>query len=376
MAEVLLQSKADPVKTILWSHEISRISDYGFVEYAVHKIHEHSWSIQAWSGLADEMIGRLNTEPGKYRNSWWLSRIVEALDKAKRQREATDLLRHEAPHVNEFRMLVDRLIAFGLLDEAEKIALERRQAEAANQNERRGYYHDSWPDRLKKIAELREDWPTLASIQAAEFFEQPWSSKLKLLLLTVKRIEGMEPAVRKSVQEFLKSGEYPAAVTKSLKAEKLTPSDRKRWPIPFFCFQRETKSPEPLFDVLCEWAIDESRPDDVVKWFDEYQNAKTFQQRGINQEKVADAIVESYPDRAFRIYRDLAEHEMEVTRQYATAVKILRKARNALEQTGHSNDWPRVMDEIRTTHRRKTNLMKELNNLETPSIVQQKRKGR
>ena len=67
---------------------------------------------------------------------------------------------------------------------------------------------------------------------------------------------------------------------------------------------------------------------------------------------------------------------MEVTRQHATAVKILRKARNALEQTMHSNDRPRVMEEIRTTHRRKTNLMKELDNLETPSIVQQKRKGR
>jgi len=273
-------------------------------------------------------------------------------------------------------MLTDRLIAFGLLDEAEKIALEHRQTEAANQHERRGYYHDPWPDLLKRIAELREDWPTLASIQAAEFFIQPWSSKLKQFLLTVKKIEGIEPVVRKSVQEFLQSGEYPVAIIKSFNNEKPTPSERKRWPIPFFFFQRETKSPEPLFDVLCEWAMDESRPDDVVKWFDEYQKSKMFQPRGVNQEKVADAIVESYPDRAFRIYRDIAEHEMEVTRQYAMAVKILRKARNALELAGHSNDWPHVMEEIRATHRRKTNLMKELDNLETPSIVQQKRKGR
>ena len=188
MAEVLLQSKADPVKLILWSHEISRISDYGFVEYAVQMIHEHSWPTEVWSGVADEMIGCLNADPEKYRDSWWLSRIVEALDEAKRQKEATDLLRKEAHQVNGFGTLADRLIASGLLDEAEKIALERRQAEAANQKEHRGYYHDSWPDRLKKIAELREDWPTLASIQAAEFFTQPWSSKLKLLLLTVKKI--------------------------------------------------------------------------------------------------------------------------------------------------------------------------------------------
>jgi len=376
MADVLLQSKADPVKSILWSHEISRVSGYGFVEYAVRKIHEHHWPTEVWSGVADEMTGILNTDPDEYRNSWWISKITEALDKAKRQKEATDLLRKEASQVNGFGTLADRLIAFGLLDEAKKIALERRQVEATIQKEHRGYYHDPWPDRLKKIAELREDWPTLASIQATEFFTQPWSSKLKVFLITVKKIEGIEPAVRKSVQEFLQSGEYPTAIIKSFNNERPTPSDRKRWPIPFFSFQRETKSLGPLFAVLCEWAIDECRPDDVVKWFDEYQNAKTFQQCEVNQEKVADAIVESYPDKAFRIYRDLAEHEMEVTRQYATAVKILRKARNALELAGHSNAWPHFMEEIRTTHRRKTNLMKELDNLETPSIVQQKRKGR
>ena len=178
MTEVLLQSKAEPVKTIFWSHKISCISDYGFVEYAIRKIHEHHWPSEVWSGVADEMTGSLNAEPEKYQSLWWLSRIVEALDKAKRQKEATDLLRKEAPQVNGFGTLADRLIAFGLLDEAEKIALERRQAETVIQKERQGYYHDPWPDRLKKIAELREDWPTLASIQATEFFTQPWSSKL------------------------------------------------------------------------------------------------------------------------------------------------------------------------------------------------------
>jgi len=374
MAEVLLKSKVDSVKSILWAHEISRISDYGLADYALQKILDHSWPVKVWSGVADEMIGGLNEGTEKHR--WRLRTIVETLDKANRQKEATDLLRKEAPQANEFKMLVDRLIAFDHLDEAEKIALERRQAEAMTEKERRGYYRDPWPDQLKKIAENRKDWPTLASIQAAEFFEQPWREKLKQFLLTVKKIKGVESAVRKSVQEFLQSGEFPAAVKKSFKSEKPTPSELERWPIPFFSFQSDTKRPGPLFDVLCEWAIDERQPDDVVKWYDEHQKTKTPQRRDINHEQVADAIAESHPDRAFRIYRNQAEHEMEVSRQYSMAVKTLRKAKKALVKAGRGNDWPKVMEEIRTTHRRKTNLMKELDDMESPSIVQQQRKGR
>ena len=377
MAELLLQSKIDPVKLILWSHDISHVGEYDFTGDAVKKILDHSWPMKVWSGVADDMLGNLNANPEKHR--WRLRTIIETLDKAKRQKEATDLLRKEAPQANEFGMLVDRLTAFNLLDEAEKIALERRQVEAKttgdNNKERRRYYHDPWPEQLKKIAEKRKDWPTLASIQAAEFFEHPGRGKLKLFLLTVKKIKGIEAAVRKSIQEFLQSGEYPAVVKKSCKNEKPTSSELKQWPIPFFSFQADAKKSESFFDLLCEWAIDERRCDDVVKWYDEHQKVKTPRRREIDHEKVADAIAKSHPDKAFRIYRNQAEYEMEVTRQYSMAVKTLQKARKALEQAARSSEWPKVMEEIRTTHRRKTNLMKELDDLDTPSIVQQKRKG-
>lgn len=368
MVDMLLQSKTSPVTLILWAHEISNISDYGLAESGTYRILDHSWSAKVWSDVADEMI---NTDPAKYR----LRTIVKTLDKANRQKEATNLLRKEAPKTNEFRMLVDRLIEFNLLDEAEKIVFERRQAEAKTAKERYGHYHDHWITLLKTIAERREDWLTLASIQAAEFFQQPYYTALKQLLFTVKKIEGIEPEVRTAIQKFLQSGKYPAAVKKASNNENPTPHEQKQWAIPFFVFPLDTKWSGPFFDILCEWAVNERRPDDVVKWYDEYVKNKTPQRRGIDHEKVADAIAESHPDRAFQIYRNTAEYEIEVTRQYVRAVKILRKARKALEQSGRGEDWSKVMEEIRTTHRRKKNLMMELNNLETPSIVQQKRKG-
>ena len=366
MAEVLLRSKADPVKAILWVHEISGIDEYDFMREAREKILGHAWPVKVWSRVADEMLAGRNVS---------LRTIVETLDKAKRQKEATDFLRKKAPQADEYEMLVERLIAMKLLDEAEKIALERREAELKIAKDRRGFYDDPWPEHLKKIAEKRKDWPTLASIQAAEFFERPCQDDLRTFLLTVKKIAGIESAIRKSVEAFLHSGELPAAIKKSLQNEKPTPSERKRWPLPFFSFQPEAKKPEPRFDVLCEWAIDERRADDVIKWYDESQKSRTSRHREFDLVEIADAICESHPDRAFRIYRDQAEHEMEVTRQYQMAVKTLHKARKALENAGRGGEWPGIMEEIRATHRRKTSLMKELKNLDTPSIVQQKRKG-
>ena len=376
IAEVLLKSKGNPVKSILWAHEISHVGDYDFGGYAMNSILDRAWPIKVWSGVADEMINSLNAEPEKQRSSRGLRTIVQTLDKANRQKEATDLLRKEAPKASEFRMLVDRLIEVNLFDEAEKIIHERRQAQANGTEKQRGYYHDSWPDCLKVIAEKRKDWPTLASIQAVEFFAHPWRDKLKVFLSTVKKIKGIEPAVRKSIEEFLQSGEFPAVVQKSLKNEKPCVREQEHWPVSFFSFKPDTRRSGPLFDVLCEWAIDEGRPNDVVKWYDEHLKNKTPRSREINHGQVADAICKSHPDRAFRIYRNVAEHEMEVTRQYPMAVRTLRKARQALELSGRGGDWSKVMEEIRTTHRRKSSLMKELDELETPSIIQQKRRGR
>ncbi len=142
---------------------------------------------------------------------------------------------------------------------------------------------------------------------------------------------------------------------------------------PFFAFQPDSKKIGPRFDVLCDWAIAEKRPNDVVRWFDELSKHKA-KVREIDREKVADAIAASHPDRAFRIYRDLAEHEMEATRNYLSAVRLLRKIRKALDAAKRGADWPKLMTEIRTTHRRKSSLMKQLDELEAGSIVNQKRK--
>jgi len=72
----------------------------------------------------------------------------------------------------------------------------------------------------------------------------------------------------------------------------------------------------------------------------------------------------------------LAEHEVEATRNYPLAVRLLRKVRKTLETLGRAADWPKLMAEIRATHRRKGSLMKQLDELNAGSIVNPKRRGK
>lgn len=368
LAESLINSKTPPVDVILWAYEISGLGDYDLSESGVRTILERPWPVKIWSGVADSLIAKMH-EKGTSRSD--LRTIVEVLDKAHRQKEATDLLRKEAAKANECGFLADRLIEFGFLDEAETIVREQRKAGSKDEEAR---LDDYWVDRLKKIAEKRKDWPTLASIQAAEFFERPWRYEIKPLIATVKKAK-VEPAIRKSIEEFLKTGKLPAAVSAVLSGRKPTPTMKKAWPIPVFAFDPKERDPGPRFDVLCEWAIDERRPTDVIRWLDESSKHKT-KRRDLNQKEVADAVTETHPDRAFELYRNVAEHEMEVRRNYPEAIKILRKARKALEKAKRGGEWPKVVEEIRTTHRRKSSLMKLIAEMEAGSIVKQKRQGR
>jgi len=373
IAKTLTASTTPPVSIILWALEISDIDEYDFTGYAFKEtIHGRGWSPKIWSDVADALLAALHENIADRRGHGSLRTIVETLDKAQRQSEATDLLRTEAVHTREQEMLVDRLLKFGFIDEAKKICSEQRQSELKNERHT-SFYHDSWSGRLKKIAEMKKDYPTQASIEAAEFFDNPRHETILLLLQTAKKMK-IEPAIRRSLEAFLKTGVLPIAVRKGLEGVKPSAKDLQDWQIPFFEFQIDQKELAPRFDILCEWAIAENRPNDVVRWFDELSKQKTVI-RLVSREKVADAIFDSHPDRAFQFYRDLAEHEMETTRNYLSAVRVLRKARKVLEASGRVGDWKNVIAEIRATHRRKSSLMNQLNELEAGSIVNQKRKG-
>ncbi len=370
---MLLASKSDPVKIVLWSYEMNALDEYAMVDDMGKTLRDHAWPPKVWSEVADRLIASLKNESSEPRNWRQLERIVSALDKAKRREEATELLRKEAPKRGEQEMLADRLIEVGCLDEAEQMIVGhlRKRLPAISKND----YHDrDWMQRLKVVAEKKKDGPTLASIQAAEFFHDPERETILPLLKTAKTLK-IELAIRRGIDTFLQSGELPAAVVSALSGKKPSPAAKRNWPIPVFFFQPKPDAAGSRYDVLCEWAVAENRPDDVVRWFDALQK-KPSQKRHVDEFEVAEAVMSSHPDRAYEIYRKAAEEEMDTTstNHYPLAISHLRKAKQALEKAKRGREWAKIMEDIRTKHRRKSSLMKRLDELEAGPIVKQKRR--
>jgi uncharacterized Zn finger protein len=375
IAALLIASKESPVSIILWVYDISDLDDcYTCNSTLVKNILNRDWSIEIWSGVADALLNKKYKNVAANQRDRRLRAIVEVLDKAHRQEEATNLLRAEAVRVGEEDMFVKRLIKFGFLDEAEKFASEQHKITFGKTNVD-SYDRHHWSDYLKEIADKKQDWAVKASIEAMEFFKSPSDKNILELLSTTKKMK-IESAVRRAIETFLQTGELPTAVKKYLENVKPTAKDCDEWRIPFFVFRLNVSKMRPRFDVLCEWAIAEKRPNDVVYWFDEIAKQKSGKgKHEVDLEDVADAIMNSHPDRAIKIYCCLAEHEMEKTRDYPSAIQLLRKARNTFTNAKRTADWQKTLTEIRITHRRKPSLIKQLDELESGSIVNQKRKN-
>ncbi|GHT28938.1 hypothetical protein FACS18942_09770 [Planctomycetales bacterium] len=342
LTDVLKRSKADAAEIILWAYKTYHKSDFGIGEYPLKTLKEHHWTVNDWSTVAD----RIFCGKDKSLSCIRLEEKIEILDKAQRQGEATDLLRREAKEWYELQTLIHRLIKLNLLDEAE----QRIKQLCRKPNSQSG----EWNKELKAIAEKRSDWITLASIQAAEFFTQPNRGNLQVLIKTIGKLKDKEK-LRKEISVFLETGILPG----------------KNWTLPPFEFAAMPKKSKPHYAVLCQWAIDEKRADDVLRWYDVFVKSKATY--SLDKIEVADAVADRYPERALDIYCGQAEYEFEQTRHYEDGIKLLRKAKVVLEKMNRINDWKDILAEVRICHKRKSKLMKLLDELEAGSIVKQKR---
>ncbi len=81
---------------------------------------------------------------------------------------------------------------------------------------------------------------------------------------------------------------------------------------------------------------------------------------------LAEALEEVEPWEAMIIYREQVEPTIERKRKadYREATDLLAKVRDLMDHTGHGDEFPAYLEEVREKHRRKRNLMKLLPELE------------
>ena len=86
---------------------------------------------------------------------------------------------------------------------------------------------------------------------------------------------------------------------------------------------------------------------------------------GPRDDKIAQAVVETYPNRAIEIWKGIAEAEIAETKTkaYEVAARYLRKIHHVLEKQGCDEEWHRYLAAIRETNKRKRRLLEILDGL-------------
>jgi uncharacterized Zn finger protein len=89
------------------------------------------------------------------------------------------------------------------------------------------------------------------------------------------------------------------------------------------------------------------------------------------EDRVADAVRNTHPDRAAAIWKELAQRWIGQVKPkaYREAAVYLRKLRNLLTETGRDGEWATYLAGIRLEHARKRSLLEVLDSLERTPII-------
>jgi uncharacterized Zn finger protein len=361
----LPQSSLSPVDQMLWVIDAELKDDYELCNGS-----EFFWEKERkasdWGVVANKLIVRLaefKLEKGEdgfsknYRRDRLSDWIIQALENAGRHQEIIPVCEQEAVKTGSYPRLVDALRKAKRFGEAEQwifkgIRVTQKQ----------------WPgiakrlkDALREMREREGDWLKAAAFRTEDFLQ---SSSLHTFQDTKKAAEKAKvwPEVRAAALRYLEIGKVPQ-------------SDSS-WPLPETGIKedRESRKNEfPMTDVLIDIAIEEKRPDDVLKWYDHSKSKKRilWVGDGYQENKIAGAVVDLYPDRAIAIWKNLAEKQISLTqpKAYETAAVYLRKVRNFLKKLKRENEWKDYLLHLRQANARKTKFIEILSRLEGRRIV-------
>jgi len=223
---------------------------------------------------------------------------------------------------------------------------------------------------LRERREQEQNWPQVAAFYAEDFFDHPGARTLIELQKAAKRA-GVEAEVRAGAFYYLETGIVP----QTKKPTKKT-SGVPAWPLPEcevkgMNERRETTA--PMIDALIDIAITEKRPDDVLRWYDQQEPRKisAWGYSGSNEDRIATAVVDAYPDRAVAIWKKLVESQLghAEVRAYETAAIYLRKVHSACTKHGQEREWKTYLATLRQTNLRRPRLVQILDSLTGHPIV-------
>jgi uncharacterized Zn finger protein len=373
----LSQTSLSPAEQMLWAVEANLADEYDLTAGS-DVFWEQKRQPADWSILADILLERLKNPVAakggdqftrNYRRDSLTDWTIKALENAGRQEEIIPLSEQEAVVTGSYVRLVNRLIQAGHQEEAEQWI---QRGIKATQQGSPGTARQL-RDILREIREGHGDWLNVTAFRGDDFFVRPEIGAFKALHQAAESA-GVWPAVRAAVMYYLESGALPK------KAERIDKDlTIPTWPLPETGLRENIDSKGrnfPLVGTLLDIAIEEKRPDEVLRWYDYSGMGRTkdfwrWSYYG-EEDKVAEAIKEAYPERTIAIWKKLAENQIGQTKPkaYEQAGIYLNKLRHLYYKLGKEAEWQSDLTNLRSANIRKTRFLEVLNRLSAKPIIE------
>jgi len=319
---------------------------------------------RTWSDLADRLLVKLgNWKPERPEDAFFRfygrdnlsDEVIRALENAGRAEEALDICFREAELTGSYERLVRKLRSAGRIKETEEWI---RKGVKATEHKYPGIA-SSLKNALMDIRQRKKDWPFVAALRAEEFFANPCLKTFQNLQKACEKMKVWQ-AIRRDSLFYLETGACPVG--------------KSGWPLPDTGFVKpETSRREksPFTDVLIDIAISEKRVDDIWHWYEFVRQRKDTWFGVHRNDDVATAIAHRYPDRAIRIWKDIAEGLIAETNvgAYKEAAAYLKKVIKTLDESGKSAEWAPYLAKLTEKNKRKTRLIQILTVLSGKPIL-------
>lgn len=370
----LPHSSRSPAEQMRWAVEADLSDDYELCRGA-KVFWDRTHPAKAWNVLAEQLaprlaqdqmkMGTVTGETGasphfsdKYRRDRLSDWLIMSLDRAGRREEIIPLCRQEAERTGSYLRLVEQLKKAKRWEEAEQWI---RKGIAATE--------ERWPGiagqlrtSLREMREREKDWPCVAALRADDFFAEPSLKTFQTLQQAAQRAGGL-PAVRAAALHYLETGAVPQPSTPP-------------WPLPESGLKPAIERPRiqpPMIDTLIDIAMAEKRPDEVLRWYDQRKpRSRGWDSGWFVEDRIAEAVAGSSPDRAVAIWKQLAEKQIALTKPkaYEEAAGYLRKIHRVLKQLGKEQDWQGYLVALRRVNERKRRLVQILDTLAGRRIIE------
>jgi len=363
----LPRSTLSPVEQLLWAVDAALNDDYDLCDGA-ELFWELEFDVAEWIALGNRLNQRLDADQTAleesshhsiYRRDSLTDWLVIALEESGRNEEIVSLLEREAVRTDSYLRLITYLVEAKSWIQAEEWI--QRGIEATES--RRPGIASNLRDKLRAIREKEGDWLSAASLRAEEFFRRP-SLETYQKLQTASERAGVWQAVRAGTLRYLETGEIPSLDGQAVEIGSIPP-----WPLSEIggdTVSSRRKLVFPLTESLIDISIAENCVDDVVKWYEKRNSGKGLRMIvALRDDKIAQAVVEAYPELAIVIWKEIAEAQIAQTqtKAYEVAARYLRKIYHVLEKQGRDEEWHRYLAEIRETNKRKRRLLEILDGL-------------